>query len=401
VPEVTSCADGLAAAAATAHPLVMSATSTTMTIGPLRQLVAPLSLAAYLAWGAVWLSLGEAAGWLSRAAMLLFLFGFVVEHLLDDKRGPTAFYPVAVLMSLSALLVVWLHPFTAAPVLMVLLACVLAARLDNLPLMASLAAVNLPFAWLLLQAGADDGRIWISIAAYASFQLFGALVMRYARRSEVMAEQLREVNADLLATRSLLAAHARDQERLRLSRELHDVAGHGLTALKLNLAALARDPRQPDPQRVALCSGLADELLQNLRGVVAQLRRESGIDLRAAIERLAAPFPRPALHLEIAGDVEVDDIERAEAILRTVQEALTNAARHSNAAHLWAVLQRDGDRLRLELRDDGRGDGRLQPGSGLSGMAERLRAAGGDLGIEHGDGQGLRLHAWLPAGSTS
>jgi signal transduction histidine kinase len=382
----------------------MSATSPLVTAGSLRQLIAPLSLAAYLAWGAVWLSLGQpqspdAPGWLSRAAMLLFLLAFMVDHLLDDRRGPVVFYPLAALMSLSALFVVGLHPFTAAPVLMVLLACVLAGRLGNLSLMASLAALNLPFAWLLLQAGGGDRRMWISIAAYGSFQLFGALVMRYARRSEVMAEQLRAVNADLLATRSLLAAHARDQERLRLSRELHDVAGHGLTALKLNLAALARDPRQPDPQRVALCGGLADELLQNLRGVVAQMRRAGGIDLRAAIEQLAAPFPRPALHLEIAEDAEVDDLERAEAILRTVQEALTNAARHSNAAHLWAVLQRDGDRLRLELRDDGRSDGRAQPGSGLSGMAERLQALGGELGVDHDDGQGLRLHAWLPAGS--
>lgn len=195
-----------------------------------------------------------------------------------------------------------------------------------------------------------------------------------------------------------MASRTRDQERLRLSRELHDVAGHSLTALKLNLAALVRDPHQPNPARVALCAGLADDLLQNLRGVVAQMRCVDGVDPQGAIERLAAPFPRPALHVEIAADAQLDDIERAEVILRTVQEGLTNAARHSNASNLWVVLQRDGNRLRLELHDDGRGTARSTPGIGLSGMRERLQAVGGGLDIGHAHGQGLRLHAWLPAG---
>jgi signal transduction histidine kinase len=395
VPEVTFCVHPVAARDVTAHSCGMNIGSRNV----LRELLAPLSLAAYLAWGAVWLSLAapqppSAAGLLSRASMLLFLFAFVSLDLLASRRRAVA---AGIAMALSALTVIALHPNSASPILLVLMAGMLASQLQSTRLLWVLVAINVPFVAIFLNAYGWHTRTWVSLIAYASFQGFAALVMRYAKRSEAMADELRQVNGELLATRSLLSARTRDAERLRLSRELHDVAGHSLTALKLNLAALSRSAAQPDPERVALCANLADDLLQNLRGVVAQMRHGEGIDLQQTIERLAMPFPRPALHLQIDADARVDDIERADALLRTVQEGLTNAARHSNAANLWVVLQRDGERLRLELRDDGRGSTRLRPGNGLSGMRERLQALGGDLDIEHADGQGVRLHAWLPA----
>jgi signal transduction histidine kinase len=368
-----------------------------------RDLFGPLSLAAYAAWTAVWLTLGVprplvfGAEWLSPLAMLLFLAAFVLEQLLPKQGARRTFLLLGAVMAATALLVIALHPTSGAPILLVLLAGMLGAQLQGWMLFVPLAVTSLGMAAVLLGTTAASTRyVLISVVAYASFQAFAAVVLSYARRAEEATEQLRASHAELMATRSLLAASSRDQERLRLSRELHDVAGHSLTALKLNLGALARDPRQPDPERAALCAGLADELLQNLRRVVARMRTQDGMDLREAIERLAAPYPTPRLHLQIDDDAEVDDIERAEAILRTVQEGLTNAARHSGAANLWVVLQRDGDRLRLELRDDGRGAATLAPGNGLAGMRERLQAAGGGLDIDARAASGLCLHAWLP-----
>src|SRR3546814_7829607 len=114
--------------------------------------------------------------------------------------------------------------------------------------------------------------------------------MRYAAQAQAMSEELRAVNADLLATRELLAESARDNERLRLSRELHDIAGHKLTALKINLAALAREARDDD-ERVRLCARLADELLAEIRGVIEQMRTDDGIELGAALAAIASPRP--------------------------------------------------------------------------------------------------------------
>src|SRR5690606_6110034 len=121
------------------------------------------------------------------------------------------------------------------------------------------------------------------------------------------------------------------------------VAGHKLTALKLNLAALARDAGAEPDSRLRLSAGLADELLADLRGVVEQMRQDDGVDLGAAMRALARPFPRPRMELEIAPGARAGSLVQAEALLRAVQEALTNAARHSQAATLWVVLRREGD----------------------------------------------------------
>lgn len=370
----------------------------------LAELTSPMAFAAYAAWAAVWLAAGDAmargplAGWSLRIALLLFLLLFMYEHLVLDRLGRRGFFVLGAVLALLALGVTAATPHGASPILLVLLAAVLAARLEWRELLFLLVPINLGLAAVVF--GFWPGRsltLLITLFAFASFQMFAALVMRYAAQAEAMSERLRAVNAELVATRSLLEESARDAERLRLSRELHDVAGHALTALKLNLGALARDPAQPDPERVRLCAGLADDLLQDLRAMVRQMRDHEGIDLRLAIERLAAPFPRPKVQLDLAEDARVADLDSAEALLRAVQEGLTNAARHSAAEHLWLSLRRAGDRLELELRDDGRRGAQVKPGNGLQGMRERLRSLGGDLAIDRGAEGGVRLSAWIPA----
>jgi len=231
---------------------------------------------------------------------------------------------------------------------------------------------------------------------HLSFQAFAGLTVWFGIGAERARDELATTHADLLATRSLLAESARDGERLRLSRELHDIAGHKLTALKLNLAAMARDTRFTGDEQLALCARLADELLGDLRGVVSQMRRGDGVELAHAIDALASPFPRPRLHLQIDDGLRVAGLSQAEAVLRAVQEGLTNAARHSQAQNLWVVLRRDGGALRLDIRDDGRGRGELRPGNGLGGMRERLEAVGGGLDVGRTGTGGVHLQAWLP-----
>ena len=251
--------------------------------------------------------------------------------------------------------------------------------------------------YLLYRHAWEVGAPMVSTVLNASFQAFAALTAWFAIDAERARDALATTNAELLATRSLLAESARDGERLRLSRELHDVAGHKLTALKLNLAALARDPRLSGDDQAALCARLADELRADIRGVVAQMRSGDGLDLGEAIAVLGRPFPRPRMHVEIAGDARVGSLAKAEAVLRAVQEGLTNAVRHSQAQNLWVVLRRDAGGLRLDIRDDGRGAGDVRAGHGLSGMRERLEAVGGGLDIHRTDTGGVHLEAWLPA----
>ena len=89
-------------------------------------------------------------------------------------------------------------------------------------------------------------------------------------------------------------------------------------------------------------------------------------------------------------------MQQAEVLLRTVQEALTNSARHSQAQQLWVVLQRDAERWHLRIRDDGRMAHHWQKGNGLKGMSERLENLGGGLQCERSSTGGMQLEAWLP-----
>lgn len=369
----------------------------------------PLALAAYVAWAVVWLvTIGDIARdqpelvVLARLAMALFLAGFVLTVAGACAQRPLRNALVVALMSACAMLLVLLRPNGTAPILLVLLAAVLAASLALRPLLLILGALNAAVlaGMILLRDVAPSGAV-VSVLAFASFQAFAVLMMRTAQRAESMAEDLRAANAELLTSRTLLAASARDGERLRLSRELHDVAGHSLTALKLNLRALAQDNRQPDPERVQLCAALADELLGSLRAVVQQMREDEGLDLGEAIARLGIPYPRPRLRLDIPPALALRGRERIEAMLRAVQEALTNAARHGPARELHVVIGTADDRLQLRIEDDGRMVEPLRPGGGLAGMRERFEALGGGLQLARSEAGGLRIDAWLPNGAAA
>ena len=369
-----------------------------------------MHLAAYIAWLAIgaelWSIAPRGTGVLAAAALwpavialhALFLLLFVLVSLAGEDFRKTLL--VAAQLGV-ALVLISLARYGSVAVLLIIAMAQLAQLCRPRVLAVAFVLVNL-LLFLILD------RLWhasapvLNLLINASFQLFAIMTAWYAVTAQRSRDALVELNAELLATRALLDERVRDSERLRLSRELHDVAGHKLTALKLNLGALQRRPAFAEEPQLALCTQLADELLGDIRGVVQQLRLHDGVDLREMIERLAAPFPRPRLQLQMDAGLRVASLEQAEAVLRTVQEALTNAARHGKAENLWLSVQRDADQLRLELRDDGRvGHGELHFGNGLTGMRERLQAAGGGVQARRDPAGGVQLSAWLPVGGSA
>ena len=368
-------------------------------------LINPLNIAAYIAWAVIGYSVLQSTGsssglvpepWFLPVAMSLhglFMACFLGCQLLPRSERTSAIS--ALLQLLIGLLLTAMVRYSVTPILMVIATTQLVQTFRPAFSLAIVAAANLGV-YLIAARVWGAGQPLLFTLSYFSFQLFAGMMSWYALKAERSSAELALANAELIATRSLLAKSARDFERLHLSRELHDVAGHKLTALKLNLAALARDPRWRDEQAVALCAQLADELLADIRGVVQQLRLHDTLDLRRAIELLAAPFPRPQLHLELVDGARVAGFAQAEALLRTVQEALTNSARHSQAANLWVVLRYEGPGVALDIRDDGRGGGPVREGNGMAGMRERLESLGGSLHVERDAHGAVRLLATLP-----
>ena len=149
--------------------------------------------------------------------------------------------------------------------------------------------------------------------------------------------------------------------------------------MKLNLKVLQRNPQIAPCTELQLSAELADELLQDIRAVVQQLRLHDGLPLHDALSALAAPFPRLELDLQLSEDCRRIPVPEAETILRCVQEALTNAAKHSSAQRLSVALRRDGACWKLDIRDDGDKTPEVANGGGLRGMQERFSGLGGTL----------------------
>jgi len=363
----------------------------------------PLAWASYAAWLAVWLTVSAVygrpgAGFPALADALLFVWLLCWMSCLLDELMPPRIHDIAIvaLTGMTAV-VLWFLPAGTTPILLILLAAQLTNRLSALWLAVGLLAVNLYFGGVLVGVwGASVQSASLTLLGMGGFQLFAVMVLVYAGKAERMAEDLKTVNARLLATRSLLGETARDQERLRLSRELHDVAGHKLTALKLNLRGLARRLDEDAAKEVDRATGLADELLQDLRSVVRHLRETEGIDLAESLREVARPFPRPRLELHLDEHTRIPRAEQAETMLRVVQESLTNAARHGPAETLRVHLERKADRLILSVEDDGRLKGEVRPGNGLTGMRERLVELGGSLEISKSEMGGIKLAACVP-----
>jgi signal transduction histidine kinase len=389
VPEVTFVPRRIASAAARAQHVAMR--------DHLRGLLAPLNLALLLTWSAVAMSLRAESEAVQLPAWTLML-AFLASSLLVDLPQLTlrARHLLLAVEAVSALGLVWLAPRGGTtPVLLV----VLAAQLSMLwPLRRTLLAVLIIDAvFFLLLWWSQHPAPFLIVLIYSGFQGFALLIGQYATTASQARDRLALVNADLLATRALLADSARDSERLRMARDLHDVAGHKLTAITLNLRALTDEPALAGREEIRVAHRLSQELLGDIRGVVQAMRDSRGLDLETALRALAAAMPRPALRLQVDPELRVTDPAQAETVLRLVQEALTNAARHAGADILHVHLDRDGDHMRLRIEDDGRVRGPVSEGNGIAGMRERLAALHGSLDLGRTPRGGLRIEARMPA----
>ncbi len=229
---------------------------------------------------------------------------------------------------------------------------------------------------------------------YFGFQLFAFGASRLATREAEGRTELARVNAELRAAQALLADSARNGERLRISRELHDAMGHHLTALALQLE-VARNTA-PGNEAVLRSRELARSMLTEVRAVVGALREDRPFELRQALELLAAGVSGIAMKLELEEGLTLADPRLAHAVYRCVQEAVTNAVRHASATTVEVRVASRGQRLHVEVRDDGRAPSNIEPGNGLTGLRERLTELDGTLELSTTPGPGLTLTATLP-----
>jgi signal transduction histidine kinase len=333
-------------------------------------------IVAYFAFGiAFWLatlSLGHQRGRVWPVVLMLAMAGsaIAVSALTNSGLG-------AILMMVMAAVVPWLLPGWPGVLWMVV---------QHFPLV----VVFMRGSDFSLFESVMQSMLYIGVS---SFVYVAGLV---AKQQAEAREEQRRLNAELRATRSLLADSARVGERLRISRELHDLLGHHLTALSLNLEVAGHLSEGKAQEHVRQAHTLARLLLTDVREAVSAMRGEERLDLEAALRTLVEGVPALQVSLDVETPLPVDDAECAQVVVRCAQEIITNAIRHAQAQRLWLKLECRGRELHLAARDDGVGSDTFIPGNGLSGMRERLKTVGGRVDVRTSPGQGFSIDIHLP-----
>ncbi len=240
--------------------------------------------------------------------------------------------------------------------------------------------------------------------AAANVHLEAEVVERTRMEAELAQShtQLRELNAYMQT--------AREDERTRISREIHDELGGTLTGLKMDVARIRKaveghEAAEKVSPRLEALSQLIDEMVQTVRRIATDLRPAllDDFGLAAAIEWQLQEFAKRS-GLTCTFDTPLDELEwdaaASTGVFRAFQETLTNVARHAQASRVTVSLTQAGDLVALRVQDDGRGLPTSAPAGlkslGLAGMRERIAALNGRLTISGAAGQGTTVLIEVP-----
>ena len=220
-------------------------------------------------------------------------------------------------------------------------------------------------------------------------------------------EELRTSQMEL-RNLSLYLQTAREEERTRIAREIHDELGQALTALKMDLSWLKKrlGPEQDSLEaKTATMEQVIDATMRTIHRLSGELRPGilDDLGLAAAIEWQAGEFENRTgipCRVQVSPEEITLDRERSTAVFRIFQEALTNVARHAQATEVTASLQTREGAVELEVADDGRGITKPELASprsfGLLGIRERVLFLGGAVAISGAPGKGTTVRVEIP-----
>ena len=318
-----------------------------------------------------------ATGLAAFAALYLRLF-WIVPWVATERRAEGA----ALLGALAALAIGLAIAFGEEWLgLLIYLTVALALALPTRAALAAIVAV-------VTAAVAITGELGVAWQVVA----FGVILVAVRRLMELVRE--------LEAARAQVAELAAGEERLRLSRDMHDLLGHNLSliALKSELARklLGRNPEAAEGE-VRDIESVARTSLQEARAAVRGLRSAS---LASELERARGSLRAAGIEAELRTPGPLP--ARVETLLGfVVREGVTNVIRHSGAGRCWIAVRRDDESAELEVRDDGAPAEVASGGSGLRGLSERVAEAGGTLEAASAEGGGFRLVARVPIAAAT
>lgn len=285
------------------------------------------------------------------------------------------------------------------------------ARAGHLTVGAGFAAAYLAavFSHRALGGALSDGLTLLHAIAQEGLLLAGALLVGEIVRTRVLQADAARERLALLERRQEEETQRRiAEERLRIAHDLHDLTAHTVAVISLH-AGVARERFDGDPVRaresLATIEATSRQAAEELRDLVRLLRSDEappsdGLD---GVERAVAAARGTGLEVELtvtAADRTLTGVVGL-AVVRIVQESVTNVLRHADAEHVTIDIRESDGTIEVTVTDDGRGPSTPpdppRSGVGLRGMRERVEVLGGTLTCGAGRDGGFRVHAQLPS----
>lgn len=339
--------------------------------------------------------------------ILVGAVGFVAVYAVRPRVPAVPWVVVVVALWAALTLIAPSFAWTAVPVAFAVLRVIPFAYAVALVVVMTLVVSA---AWLRITDSVDPtvvvGPAGIALVTVIAFR---ALEREAATRQELL-DDLTAAQADLAVAQRHSGALA---ERTRLSREIHDSVGQGLSSINLLLNAAEQDwTHRPDAARkhVRTAAATARDGLDEVRRVVrdlapAGLEESSAQALPVAVRRAVAQATHDVVgEVRVYGDPVPVPPASASAIVRSVRGALANVVEHSSATRVVVSLTYNADEILLDVRDDGHGfePGHVRSdgdrGTGLAGIRDRALDLGGRASVESAPGEGTTVSVVLPLG---
>lgn len=342
---------------------------------------------------------------------LLLLVGFAAVYFAGSVYGEYWARPVRYLW-LCILSVLWVADLFVAPAAIYLVFAMFFLYLTVLDMAAGIACVIVA-SIITVVVQIPQGLTFGGVMGPAVSALV-TIAITYAFRS------LSRMNKELIETRSQLAATERDAgmvaERQRIAHEIHDTLAQGLSSIQMLLHSADRDLDKQDAskarERIELARRTAADNLHEARAMIAALQPPTlnEASLEAALTRMAENFGTTGdIHVEVESEGEVQQLPMKieAALLRIAQGAVGNVVKHAEASRARITVTYEGDEVRLDVVDNGKG---FDPAAvesapaglghiGLAAIRRRAQELGGEVVVESALGEGTAVSASMPLGN--
>lgn len=320
--------------------------------------------------------------WLKIMGFVIFFLAFITVTSKPANEFSNTFRVLFFIQITVSLVLSYFDTNDVVAVIFLIISTQLPARFSNLTSLLIIAFMSLSH--YLMQLSANNQDALFNFQIYSSLQLFGYFAVDKFLKEEVLKNRLSRINEELIATRFFLKQSSEREERLRISRDLHDVVGHKLTALSMNLEVSYH--KSTDFLKPALKNHIeqSKEILSDIRIFVQEERKKNNFNFETAINEIFEKLPN--CDLEMKSIQLIQNHELKEQLLLCLQEGISNGIRHGKAKRFVLTMIRRKEKLILLLENKVDNRQKVIKGSGLNGMTERLGKFQGEVEAINEDG---------------